>query len=130
VTTPPQVSQKKMAVPLHRSAPNWSNHMHCRLNMATIGRLLHLTTSADETEGGSRYKLPGPGCPEVAYVCVFVGSIIVCRLYILTPSDQDHAQSFQFCVKILTGPPLLQGVRNFFHRGPDPLSASLLRMKL
>jgi len=37
---------------------------------------------------GSRYKLPGPGGPErvqepyyVAYVVVFVGSIIIRRLY-------------------------------------------------
>jgi hypothetical protein len=83
--------------------------------MATTEKLLHLTTSADETEGGSRYKLPGLGCPEVAYVCVFLGSNIVCKLYILTLSDQDRVQSFQFCVKILTGPPLLRegGERNY-----------------
>ena len=45
--------------------------------------------------GGSRYKLPGPGCLEggpgpdyVAYVFVFLSSIIICRLYKLTLSDQ------------------------------------------
>jgi hypothetical protein len=44
---------------------------------------------------GSRYKLPAPGSPEggpgpdyVAYVFVFLGSIIVCRVYKLTLSDQ------------------------------------------
>jgi hypothetical protein len=46
-------------------------------------------------EGGSRYKLQGPGGPEggpgpdyVAYVYVFLSSIILCRLYKLTLSDQ------------------------------------------
>jgi len=38
-----------------------------------------------------RYKLLGPGGPGlvyVAYVFVFLGSIIFCRLYKLTLSDQ------------------------------------------
>ena len=123
--------KKNLAAPLHRSAPNWSNHMHCRLNMATTGRLLHLTTSADETKGGSRYKLPGPGCPEVTYVCVFLGGIIIYSLYILTLSDQNHFQRFQFYVKILTGPPLLrEGGEKLCLPGPDPLSAASLRTKL
>jgi hypothetical protein len=49
---------------------------------------------ADET-GRSRYKLLGPGSlagspgPDcVAHVFVFLGSIIICRLHKLTPSDQ------------------------------------------
>jgi hypothetical protein len=39
-----------------------------------------------ERGGGSRYKSPGPGVPEgcsepryFEYVCVFLGSIIICR---------------------------------------------------
>jgi len=48
-------------------------------------------------EEGSRYKLPGPGDPEggqgtdydyVAYVFVFLRSVIICRPYKLTLSDQ------------------------------------------
>jgi hypothetical protein len=50
--------------------------------------------SAEET-GENRYKLPGPGAPEggpgpdyVAYVFLFLCSIIICRLYKLALSDQ------------------------------------------
>jgi hypothetical protein len=46
-------------------------------------------------DGGSRYKLLGPGGPEggpgldyVTYIFVFLGNIIICRLYKLTFSDQ------------------------------------------
>ena len=42
----------------------------------------------------ARYKLPGPGGPErdpglnyIAYVFVFLGSIIICRMYKLTLSE-------------------------------------------
>jgi hypothetical protein len=42
--------------------------------------------SADESGGGTRYKLPGGGCPEgspglycIAYVFVFIGSFFICR---------------------------------------------------
>jgi hypothetical protein len=38
------------------------------------------------SEGGSRYKLPGPDC--VVYVFISLGSIIICRLYKLTLSDR------------------------------------------
>ena len=45
--------------------------------------------------GGRRYKLPGPGdlvgspkADNVGYVFVFLGSLIICRLYKLTLSDQ------------------------------------------
>jgi hypothetical protein len=54
--------------------------------------LTGIVHSADEIVGGSWYKLPGPNGPErgpepycVAYVVVFVGSIIIRRLYKLTP---------------------------------------------
>lgn len=49
---------------------------------------------------GSRYKLPGPGCPEggprpvpVAYVFVSLGGITICRLYKLTLSDQARVSA-------------------------------------
>jgi hypothetical protein len=46
-----------------------------------------IAISAAETERGrARYKLPGPNC--VAYVFVFLGSVVICRLYRLTPSDE------------------------------------------
>ena len=51
--------------------------------------------SADERGRGSRYKLPGPGGPDggpgpdyVAYVFVYLGTIIICLLYKLTLSAQ------------------------------------------
>ena len=47
---------------------------------------------------GGGIKLPEPGVPErgpepncVAYVFVFLGSIIICRLYASNLSDQAHA---------------------------------------
>jgi hypothetical protein len=42
------------------------------------------------TGGESRYKLPEPGLrpDSVAYVFVFLGSIIICPLYKFTLSDQ------------------------------------------
>jgi hypothetical protein len=53
------------------------------------------TPSAYKGGGGPGYKLPGPSGPEggpgsdyVAYVFVFIGIIIICRLYKLTLSDQ------------------------------------------
>ena len=47
--------------------------------------------SADEWGGGagSRFKLPrGPDC--AAYVYVFLGTVITCRLNKLTASDRDQ----------------------------------------
>jgi hypothetical protein len=45
--------------------------------------------------GGSQYKLPssvspegGPAPKHVEYVCVFLGSVIICQLYKLALSDQ------------------------------------------
>jgi hypothetical protein len=53
--------------------------------------------SADE-KGEIRYKLPGPGRPEwvpgpdyVAYVFVFLGSIIIRRLNKLSHSHQSQS---------------------------------------
>jgi len=50
---------------------------------------------ADETGGGGQYNLAGPGSPEggpesdnFVYVFVSLGSIIICRLYKLTFSEQ------------------------------------------
>ena len=54
-----------------------------------------IVISADEKGRGSQYKLLGPRGPEegpgpeyFAYVYVFLGIIITCRLYELTHSDQ------------------------------------------
>ena len=56
--------------------------------------------SAEEKEE-SRYKLSGLGCPEgnpgpdcLAYVFVFFGNVIICRLYKLALSEeaQDNLQ--------------------------------------
>jgi hypothetical protein len=44
-----------------------------------------------QQQGEIRYKLVGPGGPGpnyVAYVFVFLGRIIMCRLYKLTLSDE------------------------------------------
>jgi hypothetical protein len=72
-----------------------------------------------------------PGVHYVAYVFVFLGSIIVCCLYKLTLSDQDQV-SLQLTVSLseavyrfLAGPPLLRAPRKNFHRGPNPLLAAL-----
>ena len=99
------------------------------------------TISADE-RGGSRYKLPGPGGPKVgpvpdyvAKVFVFLGSIITCPLYKLTPSDQAQVnpsasdnQSLRFIVKICSRSALAAGKgggEKIFQRGPNTLSAAL-----
>jgi len=49
------------------------------------------------SDGGNPYQLPGPGSPErvsrtdfIALVFVFLGSIIICRLYKLTLSEQTQ----------------------------------------
>jgi hypothetical protein len=80
--------------------------------------------------GGSRYKVPGPGSPEgsrgptmLHTFFVFLSSIIICRLYILTLSDQaqvtaTESQSFGFSVKIFSLAGL--GVRKHFSPGPEP----------
>jgi hypothetical protein len=69
--------------------------------------------------GGSRYKLPGPGHPEggpeldyVAYVFVFLDSVIICRLYKFIPSPSHSAterQSSRFSVNIYSRSALAGG---------------------
>ena len=63
--------------------------------MYKLHNLLSCYHNVDEMGRGSRYKLPGPDSPErdpdpeyVTHVFVFLGSIIICRLYKLTISDQ------------------------------------------
>jgi hypothetical protein len=70
----------------------------------------------------------------VSYVFVFLGSTIICPLYKLTLSDQVQV-TLQLRVSLsdlvqrfLAGPPLLVGgaLKNFFHWGPNRLSAALV----
>jgi hypothetical protein len=55
----------------------------------------HSSDCQDVSPLGSRYRLPGPWRPEWdpgpeydAYVCVFLGITIICRLYKSALSDQ------------------------------------------
>jgi hypothetical protein len=63
---------------------------------------------------------------------VFLCSIIICRLYKLTLSDYAQvtlqvSQSFRYSVMIFRRSAPAGGARKkFFHRGPNPLSATLL----
>ena len=78
----------------------------------------------------SRYKLPGPDC--VAYVFVFVGSIIVCRFDTLTLTDQTQftlrQTVFSICRKYFWPFRLAAGPKKTFFTGPDPALESPLRI--
>jgi hypothetical protein len=70
--------------------------------------------------GRSRYKLPG--LDIVAYVFIFVGSIIICRLYKLNLTDQAQV-TLQLRVSVSglvmwykAGPSLWGARKNFFTR--------------
>ena len=88
--------------------------------------------------GGDPCKAPRPGCPEsvsgpdyyVAYGFVFLGSIVICRLYKLTLSDQvtlyRTASLSSLVLRLLAGPPLLE-VQRFFSPGPKPALGGLDR---
>jgi hypothetical protein len=71
----------------------------------------------------------GPG--YIAYVFVFLGSIIICRRYRLTLSDQAQVtlklgvSLSDLVQRILAGPPLLGGGASFLRRASNPLSAAL-----
>ena len=54
----------------------------------------------------------GPAPSNVAYVFVFLGSIIICRLYKLTLSDESQV-TLQLLSRFLAGPPLLGGPKEF-----------------
>jgi hypothetical protein len=93
--------------------------------------------SSDERGEESRYKLPEPGSPEgglgptVLHVFVFLGSIIICRLYKLTLSHQAQVlcnwECFRFSIKIFSRPALPRGARKKkCYQGPNPLSVALL----
>ena len=63
-----------------------SYHQHPSKAMAYMP-FISFPKSPDET-GRSQEKLPGTG--YVAYVSVFLASIIICRLYKLTFSNQTN----------------------------------------
>jgi hypothetical protein len=100
--------------------------IHTPLTLQSLG-----TDSAEKKgEGGSRYILLGTGGPEgrptSGYAFVFLGSIIICRVYKLTLSDQAQL-TLQLTVtlsdlmkKILFSPPLLGGPEKIFSPGPEP----------
>jgi len=77
-----------------------------------------------------------PGGPEgalgpyyVTYVFTYLGSIIICRSYKLTPSDRAQVilQLTVFPIYCEDFKPVrtLAGGGDFFHRGPHPLSGAL-----
>jgi len=73
------------------------------------------------------YKLSGTPC--VAYVYVFLGSIIISRLYKLTLSDPSHcptkSRCFPFCVKDFKSVrPCWVVIENFFLRTEPALGCS------
>lgn len=89
---------------------------------------------APTKRGGSRYKLPrsgGPGPDYVAYVVVFLGAIIICRVSKLYLSDQAQVtlhtkvSPSDLLQRCLAGPSLLVVVGGGFHPGPNSLSAAL-----
>ena len=92
--------------------------------------------------GGGRksVNLPWLGGPEwgpetvyVAHIFAFLDGIMICRLYILTLSDQAEVTlrlrvTFHFrglVSRLLAGPPLFGGPKKFYHQGPKPLLAAL-----
>ena len=92
-------------------------------------------------EWGSRYKLPGAGLSGmgypaplyVVYVFVFLVSIIISRLYKLTPFIRSPSRSptdslSDISVKIFSRSTLAgggaEGDRKTFYQGSNPLSAA------
>jgi hypothetical protein len=112
--------------------------MICTVNLPVNGKLNRIqprpvirqsivtaTPQCRRNGGRSRYKLQGPGRPEwgptmLHIFMYFSGSIIICRLYKLTLTDQPQATLqltvFDITQIFVSGPPLLGGPKNFFHR--------------
>ena len=71
----------------------------------------------------------GPGLNSVAYIFVFLGSIIFCQLYKLTLTDpaqvtlQLRVILSDLVYRYVVGLSLLEGI---FHQGPNPVSADFL----
>ena len=63
----------------------------------------------------SQYELPGPG--YVAYVFAFLGSIIICRLYKLTLSNQPKSSAIESQSLLLGGGIYIY----FFPPVPEPV---------
>jgi hypothetical protein len=85
--------------------------------------------STDDRRGGIRPSGGGPGARCVAYVFVFLCSIIICRRYKLTLSDKAQvtvqlSQFFRFSVKIISRPALAGRPGKIFNRDPYQLSAA------
>jgi hypothetical protein len=107
------------------------------LSLATVSTLNHFIDPISAVEGrwGGRkpVQVIGVGGPEggpwshyVAYVLVFLGSIIICRLYRLTLSDkaivtlQLTILSVRFSVKTFSWPVHAGGTPKFLSPGPEP----------
>ena len=100
-----------------------------RVKKCYIALSLHCFVSvpvATRGEGVSRYKLPEPGDPEggpgpdyVAYIFIFLGDIIICKMYKLTPSEQAkgsvqlRVRLFRFNTKVFSLSALVVGPENF-----------------
>jgi hypothetical protein len=106
-------------------------------SLATVSTLNQFIdpVSAVEVHWGGRkpVQVSGVAGPEggswshyVAYVLVFLGSTITCRLYKLTISDkaivtlQLTILPVRFSVKIVSWPPMLSGPRNMSSPRPEP----------
>ena len=99
--------------------------------------------SADRKGIGRRYKLlgsadpeEGPGPDHVAcFFFVFLGRLIICRLYVLTLSDQAQITLqltvFLFSVKIFSWSAFAAGSeKKSVLLGPSPLSTALAEFSL
>jgi hypothetical protein len=75
----------------------------------------------DRGKANKNYR--GSGSDYDVYVFVFLGSIIICRLFKLIPSDQ--AQFSRFNVKIFSQSFFVEGPKQIFDRDPNPLPAFL-----
>jgi hypothetical protein len=77
---------------------------------------------------GSPERGPRPDC--IAFMFVFLARIITCGAYKLTLSDQvqitqqPRIRFLRFSVKIFNRSALAREAQQFFHRGPNPLSAA------
>jgi hypothetical protein len=94
---------------------------------ANASRTLCYAGAPGRRDGGNPVQINGIRGRYVAYVLVFLGSVI-CWLYKLTLSDQAHvtaaeSSSIGFSRSSLAG---TEGAEEFLYRVPNPLSASLI----
>jgi hypothetical protein len=109
-----------------RSQIIWRMRVACRISESTNILSEYVTLTAfwlHEYASVLRYKHTAG--------LEFLFSIIICRLYQLTHSDEAHVPlpltvSLSNVVEtFLAFPPLLEGPKNSFHQGPNLLSAAL-----